>query len=156
MFSCFLIFNSQFQISIFNYSSTPTLWRSVEHNVFALLLFQTLALPQFRTLELPLSLRHFGEPLCRNQYNHFSHEDTKAQRNPFLHFGQSLCRRCHQSRAVLPKPPHEPVSAKLAYLKLRLLTLLRVFRDPLSMLLFCLTALTFNLSSLSPLKLNWF
>ena len=23
----------------------------------------------------------------------------------------------HQSRAVLPKPPHEPVSAKLAYLK---------------------------------------
>jgi hypothetical protein len=33
--------------------------------------------------------------------------------------------RLHQSRAVLPKPPHEPVSAKLAYLKLRLLTPLR-------------------------------
>ena len=32
-----------------------------------------------------------------------------------------------QSRAVLPKPPHEPVSAKLAYSKLRLLTPRRDF-----------------------------
>ena len=86
------------------------------------------------------SRRRGRHPLCRtvpSLRDYFSHEDTKAQRKHYFrfksgsiltrdswiltslfpHFGQPLCRRCHQSRAVLPKPPHEPVSAKLAYLK---------------------------------------
>ena len=44
--------------------------------------------------------------------------------------------RRHQSRAVLPKPPHEPVSAKLAYFKHRPPPTLRHFGESLS-ITFC-------------------
>ena len=47
--------------------------------------------------------------------------------HPLPSFWTVTMQRLHQSRAVLPKPPHEPVSAKLAYLKLRQLPPLRHF-----------------------------
>ena len=85
---------------------------------------------------------HFGQSLTTetSRSRGTNPRVSKAQRNPFRHFRQPSRHFGHplrgirvrlnttvQSRAVLPKPPHEPVSAKLAYLKLRPLPPLRDF-----------------------------
>ena len=72
--------------------------------------------------------------LCRTASIVIHQSPVTSHQSRSLHFGHRLTsfwtptvQRLHQSRAVLPKPPHEPVSAKLAYLKLCPLPPLRHF-----------------------------
>ncbi len=81
------------------------------------------AIPDYRHKKMvPLHFGHSGHH-CAEPLKPFParrHGDTKKS-IPFILDSP------YYSRAVLPKPPHEPVSAKLAYLKLRPLPPLRDF-----------------------------
>ena len=95
------------------------------------------------------SLRGFRDPLnimfCVFHFQlsifnpHFGHHASS--------FWTDLVLGLHQSRAVLSKPPHEPVSAKLAYLKLRPLPPLRHFGVSLNTTIFGFTTILDNLDN---------
>jgi len=112
------------------------------------------------------SLRGFREPLNRMfllPVPYFSHFplgpfsrfplSTPAKRTspfwtPACLILDTLVQEASQSRAVLPKPPQEPVSAKLACLKLRTLPPLRYFGVSLNTTIFCFTTILDNLDTL--------